>query len=60
MTLLQIFGKAPVTLNVACQAHYDLADTDVMFVLDTTGSMSCVPSASGTCTGAFPGWAVPR
>lgn len=41
MTIMGIFGKAPVTLSVTCQARYDVADADIMFVLDTTGSMAC-------------------
>ena len=49
MTLMQFFGSPTVALNVTCQALYDLADTDVMFVLDTTGSMSCYPSDDTSC-----------
>jgi Flp pilus assembly protein TadG len=40
MTLMSFFGAKPLTLTTSCQAIYDLADTDVMFVLDVTGSMS--------------------
>lgn len=47
MTVMSIFGIKPQTINVTCQAIYDLADTDVMFVLDVTGSMS-VPPSSGS------------
>ncbi len=51
MTLMTIFGKPSATLNVTCQANYDIADTDILFVLDTTGSMACLPSdSSSTCT----------
>lgn len=51
MTIMSIFGVPSQVLNVTCQANYDIADTDVMFVLDTTGSMSCLPSDSDdTCT----------
>jgi len=46
MTVMAIFGVKPQTINVTCQAIYDLADTDVMFVLDVTGSMSVPPSSS--------------
>jgi Flp pilus assembly protein TadG len=42
MTIMKMFGAAPVKMTVTCQARYDTADTDVMFVLDTTGSMACV------------------
>lgn len=49
MAVMTFFGIAYRDLQATCQARYDLADTDVMFVLDTTGSMSCVPSAAATC-----------
>ncbi|AQR73895.1 hypothetical protein BXU08_09775 [Sphingomonas sp. LM7] len=44
MTIMSIFGFATQQINVTCQASYDIADTDVIFVLDTTGSMACLPS----------------
>lgn len=47
MALMSIFGVPSQTISVTCQAVYDLADTDVMFVLDTTGSMSVPPSSGG-------------
>ncbi|WP_375391397.1 pilus assembly protein TadG-related protein [uncultured Sphingomonas sp.] len=51
MTIMKMFGAQPVPLNVTCQARFDVADTDVIFVLDTTGSMSCLPQDSdATCT----------
>lgn len=50
MTLTKIFKAADVRLNVVCEARYDVADTDVLFVLDTTGSMACLPADSdSTC-----------
>jgi len=39
MTLMKIFGQPTQTLSVACDAEMRLPNTDVMFVLDTTGSM---------------------
>ena len=51
MTVMSIFGIQPQKIAVSCQAVYDLADTDVMFVLDTTGSMS-VTASSGSEGGA--------
>lgn len=53
MSLMQFFGIKPFTLNVGCQAVYDMADSDVMFVLDTTGSMSCKPSDPNDCANAI-------
>lgn len=59
MTLTRLFnilyqsGVVPgsQTINVTCEARYDLADTDIMFVLDTTGSMACLPSEdNATCS----------
>lgn len=38
-SVMRIFGKQVLTINADCQATMDIADTDVMFVLDTTGSM---------------------
>lgn len=52
MTLMAFFGQPAIKLTVACQAVFDLADTDVMFVLDTTGSMSCQPSDPTSCANA--------
>lgn len=50
MTLMRMFGSEDVTLNVSCQARYDVADADIMFVLDTTGSMACPTSNPGCST----------
>lgn len=52
MALMSFFGVQPVDLSVACQAVFDVTDNDVMFVLDTTGSMSCYPSDPTDCGGA--------
>ena len=40
MTLMRVFGKTAETLAVTCDAEMRLPNTDVMFVLDTTGSMA--------------------
>lgn len=56
MTLTRLFNiihpwvsvPGSQTINVTCEARYDLADTDIMFVLDTTGSMACLPSEDNT------------
>lgn len=47
MTIMKMFGSPSITLNVSCQARYDIGDSDIMFVLDTTGSMACT-TADGT------------
>jgi Flp pilus assembly protein TadG len=54
MTLMKIFNMPDKAIAVNCQARYDVADTDVMFVLDTTGSMACLPGGPDTCgTGTY-------
>ena len=51
MTITKMFGTSAITLNVSCQARFDVADTDIMFVLDTTGSMACLPADDdATCS----------
>jgi Flp pilus assembly protein TadG len=39
MTIMKIFKKADETITVNCSADMRLPNTDVMFVLDVTGSM---------------------
>lgn len=39
-TIMRMFGFADVPLRVTCQAQLNFSDTDVMMVLDTTGSMN--------------------
>lgn len=50
MSIMKMFAAPDVTLNVTCEARFDVADTDMMFVLDTTGSMAC--TSAGSCTNA--------
>src|SRR3546814_9773695 len=40
MTIMRIFGQTERTIAVTCTAEMRIPNTDVMFVLDTTGSMS--------------------
>jgi len=44
MTLMTMFGISTRTVSVTCEARFDAADADIMFVLDTTGSMACTTS----------------
>ena len=46
MTLMRIFGRTNETLAVTCEADMRLPNTDIMFVLDNTGSMDCKPDGS--------------
>jgi Flp pilus assembly protein TadG len=48
MAVMKVFGIRSKTLSVSCTAKMAIPNTDVMFVLDVTGSMSCPP---GTTTG---------
>jgi hypothetical protein len=51
MTFMRMFGVSAVTLGASCSAKLDVPDTDVIFVLDTTGSMACLPGDDDTtCT----------
>jgi len=52
MTVMKMFAAPDVKLNVVCEARFDVADADIMFVLDTTGSMSCTASDPLNCSGA--------
>jgi len=42
-TIMGLFGFSTLPLTVTCDATLNLINTDVMFVLDTTGSMNCLP-----------------
>lgn len=55
MTIMKMFAAPDVTLTVTCRARFDVADTDVMFVLDTTGSMACLPSDSTSVCADYAG-----
>ena len=44
--MMGIFGFKNITLTVACSAELQMASADVMFVLDTTGSMACNPDGT--------------
>ena len=39
-TIMGVFGKTLVKIDVKCEAKLNFANTDIMFVLDTTGSMN--------------------
>ena len=39
-TIMALFGYQEVPIEVECQARLNFSNTDVMFVLDTTGSMA--------------------
>jgi Flp pilus assembly protein TadG len=39
-TLMAVFGQDAMAINVECQAQLNMANTDIMMVLDVTGSMA--------------------
>ena len=43
-TVMQMFGSDEETINVTCTAKLELPNSDVMFVVDTTGSMNEINS----------------
>lgn len=51
MAVMQIFGNTQVDLNVVCDARLEIANTDVMLVLDVTGSMADCPDDSNCGSG---------
>jgi Flp pilus assembly protein TadG len=51
MAVMKMFNAPDITLNVVCEARFDVADADVMFVLDTTGSMACAANQSSCSNG---------
>lgn len=51
MAVMQAFGYNQIDLNVTCQARLEVANTDVMMVLDVTGSMAECPNGSSSCAG---------
>jgi Flp pilus assembly protein TadG len=46
MAVMKVFGIQSKTLSVNCTAKMAIPNTDVMFVLDVTGSMSCPPGTT--------------
>jgi Flp pilus assembly protein TadG len=50
MTLMRIFGRTTETVTVTCDAEMRLPNTDVMFVLDVTGSMNSKAVSTDTQT----------
>ncbi|MEM7700524.1 MAG: vWA domain-containing protein [Pseudomonadota bacterium] len=49
-SLMGMFGYDEFDLTVNCQADINISNTDIMFVLDVTGSMNC-PDDGSSCPG---------
>ena len=50
-SLMGIFGYGEFNLSVSCTADINISNTDIMFVVDVTGSMNCAPDNpnGGSC-----------
>ena len=47
--IMHMFGFVNLPLSVTCEASLTLVNTDIVLVLDVTGSMLCTPEESGSC-----------
>lgn len=52
MTIMKVLGITSKTISVSCTARMEIPNTDVMFVLDNTGSMADCPDGSNCSSGA--------
>ena len=48
--VMKIFGIRTLAIAATCNARQDYVNTDVVLVLDNTGSMKCAPSASASAS----------
>ena len=46
VSLMQVFGFGDFAIDVSCTADINISNTDIMFVLDVTGSMNCPDDGS--------------
>lgn len=51
-SIMQVFGFTSFSLQVSCSSEVNIANTDVMFVLDVTGSMADCPNNTACGGGA--------
>ncbi len=51
-TIMGAFGFTTFPLRATCSAEINVANTDIMFVLDVTGSMADCPNGSSCSSGA--------
>lgn len=52
MMVIKVLGITTKTINVSCTSKMEIPNTDVMFVIDNTGSMNCQVAHSGySCPG---------
>jgi Flp pilus assembly protein TadG len=53
MALMRLFGIPAKTIAVTCDGQMRIPNTDVMFVLDNSGSMACLVTESSCTNNAF-------
>lgn len=51
-TIMAAFGYTEFDLSVSCTAEINISNSDIMFVLDVTGSMACLPDGSSCSSGS--------
>ncbi len=51
-TIMAAFGFDELDLAVNCSAEINISNSDILFVLDTTGSMACEPSGFNCNSGS--------
>lgn len=49
-TIMDAFGYDEFNISVTCSADVNISNTDIMFVLDVTGSMNCPDNNIAGCT----------
>lgn len=49
-SIMAAFGFTQFSLSVTCSADQNISNTDIMFVLDVTGSMNCPDNNIAGCT----------
>ncbi len=54
MTLMKVLGQEERTISVSCSAEMRIPNSDVMFVLDTTGSMDSAVDSSESVSATNP------
>jgi Flp pilus assembly protein TadG len=52
MTLMRVFAIPAAPVGVTCDSDMQMPNTDVMFVLDNTGSMACDPNGNNCNSGS--------
>lgn len=50
-SIMSIFGFDELDLSVSCSADINISNSDIMFVLDVTGSMNCPETQIVNCPG---------